>query len=102
MKWRAWYADGSVYDSLTTAYDDLPREGMVGVVEYEGGPYQQHTRGCDWYWMSAGRWHGKPTGREWGTWKPKPECCDPIRSTDRLPEAEFEAIRVAMRDSSWP
>ena len=98
MTWRAFYADGSVYDE-SIGYDDLPREGMVGVVELQPEGRRQQTAGCDWYWWSAGRWHGKLTG-EWGTWKPKPGCCNPIRSTTRLPEDEYEAIRAAMREAT--
>ena len=95
MKWRAFYADGSAYDSDTTTYEDLPRDGMVGVMEYEGYPYRCVIQNADWYWMSAGRWHKKPTG-DWGKWKPKPGCCNPIRSTTRLPDERYEAIHAQM------
>ena len=100
IAWRAFYADGSVYDSDTTPYEDLPREGMVGVVEYEGEPYRKVVQGADWYWFSAGRWHKKPTGA-WGTWKPKPGCCDPIRSTTRLADDHYESIHRAMLDAPY-
>lgn len=95
--WRVWYADGSVLDSGTSTYDALPRTGLVGVMEYEDPEHRRAITCGDWYWMEDGRWRRSKTGN-WGTWAPKP-VDHAIKSTERLPADDYEAIRQAMMDA---
>lgn len=97
VPWRAFYADETEYVSTETTYEELPREGMVGVVEYEEDPYRKKVHGGDWYWMELGRWHLIPTGA-WNTWQPRP-VDHAIRSTPRLPEDVYERIRLRMHNA---
>lgn len=37
MRWKAWYADGRVYSSEATSWEQLPREGLVVVTGERDG-----------------------------------------------------------------
>ena len=58
--WRAWYADGSKYDSATTEWKDLPDDGMLVNVLYfdenrpDGKPLRRINNGTDWYFRAKG------------------------------------------------
>ena len=104
--WRAWYADGQVYDSVGTAPDALPRTGLVCLMEYEtedyapGRPYRRLVQQGDWYWWDGEHWQRSQTG-DWGTWTPQPRP-DAIQSTAALPEAEYDriiALAMAAREA---
>lgn len=75
--WRIWYADNSVLDSKTTAWTDLPSDGVQVVILYEnwnhsgGKPYRQVLSGADFYFAAPG-----PDGRD-------------IITTSNDPEAEI-------------
>lgn len=55
LGWRAWYADGSVYDSREIAWRDLPAEGIQIVMLYEteqflpGRHYRRQFAEADFY-----------------------------------------------------
>lgn len=58
--WRAWYADGSKYDSKTTKWKDLPDDGVLIIVLYldgkrpDGKPLRRINSGVDWYFKAKG------------------------------------------------
>lgn len=58
--WRAWYADGSKYDSKTTNWRDLPDDGVLIIVLYfddkrpDGKPLRRINSGVDWYFKARG------------------------------------------------
>lgn len=58
--WRAWYADGSKYDSETTEWRDLPDDGVLIIVLYfddkrpDGKPLRRINSGVDWYFKATG------------------------------------------------
>ncbi len=58
--WKAWYTDGSVYDSKQTIWQDLPDDGAVSVVLYfdevdhSGKPIRRTLEGSDYYFMAPG------------------------------------------------
>jgi len=58
--WRAWYADGSKYDSKTTKWKDLPEDGVLVVVLYfddkrpDGKLLRRINTGGDWYFKAKG------------------------------------------------
>lgn len=62
--WRAWFDDGSVYDSTEHAWAWLPDDGVLGVVLFEStrAPGGQRTRqmvsGYDTYFESTDRLTG--------------------------------------------
>lgn len=43
--WRAWFADGRVFQSTTHGIDDLPREGLEIVVVYLADGYREILHG---------------------------------------------------------
>lgn len=55
LGWRAWYADGTMYDSRETNWADLPPEGIQIVMIYEdkqfapGRHYRRQFAEADWY-----------------------------------------------------
>jgi len=61
MGWRAWYVGGRVYDSKTTAWADLPDDGVIQVYLYMDTrdatsrmPYRRGMAGSDYYWYVPG------------------------------------------------
>lgn len=47
--WRAWY-EGSVFDSRTTQWEDLPADGVQYVVLYHEDGTRRVMSGNDYYW----------------------------------------------------
>lgn len=65
--WRAWYDDGSIYDSISTAWADLPGDGLLHVVLFDArrnSPDQPRIRhmlsGYDYYFQARDRLTGEP------------------------------------------
>lgn len=56
--WRAWYGDGSVYDSKSTRVEKLPREDLQVVMVYETPPYRRAVYGNDYIYWNGDSWHG--------------------------------------------
>jgi hypothetical protein len=52
--WRAWYDDGSRYDSDSTAWADLPDDGLQVVVIYFEDGTRRICHGDDWYFEVDG------------------------------------------------
>ena len=59
--WRAWYVGGRVYDSKTTAWADLPDDGVIQIYLYMDRrdktsrmPYRRGMAGSDYYWHVPG------------------------------------------------
>ena len=50
--WRAWYTDGSKYDSATTRWNDLPDDGVVVIVLYFDNKTRRIMDGSDWYFRA--------------------------------------------------
>jgi len=56
--WRAWYADGSKYNSKDTKWSDLPDDGVIVVMLYfdekkpSGNPKRRIMDGSDWYFQA--------------------------------------------------
>lgn len=62
--WRAYFADGARYDSRGTAPEELPTDGVLGIVKYKpertraGKPYREILSGYDHYFWWRGEWFG--------------------------------------------
>lgn len=62
MQWRAYYSGGRRYTSREHAPEDLPRDGVLGIVKYldrrtRGGvQYRQILSGDDHYFWWRGEW----------------------------------------------
>ncbi len=62
--WRAWYADGAVFDNAKTEWDDLPADGVITIVVYfdqpapSGAPLRRILDSSDWYFRA-------PDGGDW-------------------------------------
>lgn len=60
--WRAYYADGARYSSRESRPEDLPRDGVLGIVKYldkrtqAGKPYRAILSGDDHYFYWQGEW----------------------------------------------
>ena len=59
MWWRAWYDDGSVYDSSRHRTTDLPLDGAL-IFMKENGRGREILQGMDFY-------HVSPDGEVWGS-----------------------------------
>lgn len=104
--WRVWYADGSVYASDTTAWVDLPEQGVVVVAVYEdrftkgGVRYRRLMDGADWYWL-----FGKSgTNDERGVWIDPPADVAPelLKRGVWVSDLTFDIISRRAWDSRWP
>lgn len=47
--WRAWYANGSEYDSAVTRWEDLPDDGVLVVMLYFDDKTRRIMDSSDWY-----------------------------------------------------
>lgn len=54
MKWWAWYADGTVYNSSEHEWDSLPQQGLVYVLELTPEGYATGWNGGDVYFRRDG------------------------------------------------
>lgn len=82
MMWRAWYDDGSVYDSRTTTWADVPEHGLQVVMLYLDPPHRQIMQGEDEF-----RLPGEAAVR-YGRW---------------MDDASYQQIvDEALRDMRWP
>lgn len=59
--WRAWYRGGRVYDSKTTAWADLPDDGVIQIYLFMDErdktsrmPYRRGMACSDYYWYVPG------------------------------------------------
>ena len=58
--WRAWYANGQVYDSVSSGWESLPDDGVLVIKLYfnteyvPGKRYSRAMMGSDWYFRAAG------------------------------------------------
>lgn len=50
--WRAWYTDGSKYNSKDTKWKDLPDDGVVVIVLYFDNKTRRIMDGSDWYFRA--------------------------------------------------
>jgi len=50
--WRAWYADGSKYDSASTNWRGLPEDGVIVVVLYFDDKTRRIMDGSSWYFQA--------------------------------------------------
>ena len=50
--WRAWYADGSKYDSASTRWEGLPDDGVIVVMLYFDNKTRRIMDGSDWYFRA--------------------------------------------------
>lgn len=48
--WRVWYDDGSVHDSRTLRWEDLPEDGLLVKMLYYTDGTRQIQHGMDWYY----------------------------------------------------
>lgn len=96
--WRAWYTSGRIYDSRSTTWKALPKQGVLFVMLYmdqttaNGRRYREALYGCDYYWQDGDTFKNEdivPNGV-----KPKTGAL--------LPDAEFEQIvRTAFAVEEW-
>lgn len=102
--WRAYFADGDTFTfTEPSAWEDLPGEGLVGVVEFLTPPYRRIVDGGDWYWMDeAGR--VQKSGTRWGGRVEVPEeARGYVISGAGLADDEYEQIAARMdADRDWP
>ena len=54
MEWRAWYDDGSVYDSRSSDAFSLPGDGALLFMLWRGGRGRQIMQGTDYYFVAPG------------------------------------------------
>ncbi len=80
--WRAYYSGQRVFVSTTTAWADLPSTGVLFIVLYEAGEWDEskhkHYRrlivGGDWYYYDADldEYGYVLTHKDWGQWADAP------------------------------
>ena len=52
ISWRAWYANGRIYDSGSTCWEDLPEHGFLRAnMYYRTRPYIKKLQGKSVYWV---------------------------------------------------
>lgn len=62
MHWRAYYAGGARFSSRETKPEELPPDGLLGIVKYTGEfttggvPYRLILSGDDHYFFWQGEW----------------------------------------------
>lgn len=62
MEWEAWYTGGRRYASPAWDPDELPTDGLLGIVKYldrttrAGKPYRHILSGDDRYFWWRGEW----------------------------------------------
>jgi hypothetical protein len=106
--WRAWHWGGevrTVYSSAETRWQELPRLGIVGVVEYREPPYRLIWDGHDWIWVEGGAFLIVPTHPEWGQWAEAPTgACNPcLKRGAGVPDGVWiEIQREMMEAREWP
>ena len=105
VRWAAYDDDGGKYTSRTTAWPDLPDEGIVGVVVYRDDGRRELVTGGDWYYRDD---DGVPTATdtadEWGEWVARPDAPDDdIKRSGRMDPEAFDALQDRMiGDREWP
>lgn len=92
MRFRAWYADGSIYDGESAEdWKALPAEGVVYVVELRATGRGMFNGG-DWYYIDNGAL-AYVSSVEWGVDQPKPEgCADCVKRGVGVTDEEFARI----------
>lgn len=95
MEWEAFDADGGRYTSL----DDLPEDGLVGVVEYLEPPYRVIVDGGNWYVWDGERWKASGDGSDDGRWGRRPRGDVVIRSAPSLDDDVWAAIKREMLEA---
>lgn len=70
MQWRAYFVDGARYSSGETKPEQLPADGVLGIVKYKpertqaGKPYREILSGYDHYFFWRGEWFGNSDTRK--------------------------------------
>lgn len=59
IAWKAWFSGGRSWCSSGTPWEDLPEEGVIGVVIVFDDGTRRNMTGSDMYWMVE--LLGKPT-----------------------------------------
>ena len=62
MRWRAWYSDGSVYDSSRHRSTDLPLDGALIFMLWARAAGRQIMQGTEWYFVAPGDVWGQAMG----------------------------------------
>lgn len=96
--WHAYYADGSRYSSADASWNDLPEDGLLGVVVFGEPPYRRIVDGADWIWLQDGEIRSVTTAGEWGTWAEPPEvdCASCLKRCVGLPDDEWARVHAEM------
>ena len=97
--WKAWYEDGSTYSSEDFIFQELPAEGIVGVVEfYDTG--RRFVNGGDWYyWSREEQCVEYVSSAGWDSWagKPKADCTSCVKKSGKVTDEVWDQIRFEMR-----
>jgi hypothetical protein len=105
MRFRAWYEDRRVYSSAETPWQDLPAEGMVGVVVYLSEsvtPFRAVVIGGDWYYLEGGEVRASETMWDGYVEPPAVKCMACLKRSGRLSDeawAEVQAEMMAAREA---
>jgi hypothetical protein len=106
-RFRAWYEDGSAYSCADVPWQELPAEGMVGVVVYldpHVTPYRRIVDGCDWYWLADGQIQGVMTHAQWGKFAPAPNvgCLSCLKRSGVMDDDAFRGVQREMMAAREP
>lgn len=52
--WKAWFTEGRTFTSKDSNWEDLPNDGVLAVLVFEGGIYTRYADGQDYYFMHEG------------------------------------------------
>ena len=97
--WRVWYEDGTISDSLTMAWEDVPEEIVVGI-SYDG-LRRWMVQGRDPYYVKDGRVYDSRVDR-WG-----PSELGPLRkgvyvADEAIREARWQAALSVCLETTGP
>lgn len=104
MLFKAYYADGAVYQGGHSEWVAMPASGVVFVVLHTVTGRTWYNGG-DWYWADENGIGYTPSG-EWGTDQPKPDiaCQSCIKQGVGVSDELFKAIseRAMSDDHLYP
>lgn len=100
--WKAYYADGNVYNSKDSKWGDIPDDGLVALLLFQsdvdrfGRPIRVIRNGSDWYFSDGDQLFGSNSDPDYINQYRYPQC--QFKRGKWVPLDKYNELLATVRD----